>query len=294
MSDKKRIAITGSSGKIGRVTVEWLEKAGYDLFLIDKTDPITDTHPAMIADLEDFGATLDALSSVGEDVYSRPELAAFDAVVHLASIPHPRMIPDSEEFRNNMLSTFNVFEACRRLGIKNIVWSSSEVPTGVPYDQWDPPYVPVDEYYPTRGLSIYALTKVLGEELARQFCLNNPDMRITCLRLSNVMAPQEYAQFESWQDDPTVRLWNMWTFVDVRDVAQAIEKALEYDVRGKDEFFITSDVTCMRTPTQDLLHRYYPDVEQRKKFAGNESVLSSEKAMRVLGYRPAHRWTDSV
>jgi nucleoside-diphosphate-sugar epimerase len=64
------------------------------------------------------------------------------------------------------------------------------------------------------------------------------------------MAPEEYAQFESWQDDPTVRLWNMWAYVDVRDVAHAIEKALEYEVRGKDEFFITSDVTCMRT-----LHR---------------------------------------
>jgi hypothetical protein len=64
----------------------------------------------MIADLEDFGATIDALSSVGEDVYSRPEQAAFDAVVHLASIPHPRMIPDSDEFRNNMLSTFNVLK----------------------------------------------------------------------------------------------------------------------------------------------------------------------------------------
>jgi hypothetical protein len=96
------------------------------------------------------------------------------------------------------------------------------------------------------------------------------------------MAPEEYAQFESWQDEPAVRQWNMWTYVDVRDVAQAIEKAVEYDVRGKDEFFITSDVTCMRTPTQELLDRYYPDVEQRKKLAGNESVLSSEKAMRVL------------
>lgn len=294
MSDKKRIAITGASGKIGRVTVEWLEKAGYDLFLIDKKEPSTSKHPAMIADLEDFGATLDALSSVGEDIYSRPEPAAFDALVHLASIPHPRMIPDSDEFRNNMLATFNVFEASRRLGIKNIIWSSSEVPTGVPYDRWAPPYVPIDEHYPARGISIYALTKVLGEEMARQFCLNNADMRITCLRLSNVMGPDEYARFESWQDDPAVRLWNMWTYVDVRDVAQAIEKALEYDVRGKDEFFITSDVTCMRIPTKELLDHYYPEVEQRKQFAGNESVLSSEKAMRSLGYHPAYRWTDSI
>lgn len=293
-NNKKRIAITGPFGKIGTVTVSRLRNAGYDIFLIDKVKNEESSEPTMIADLQDFGATLDALSSVGEDVYSRAESHAFDAVVHLASLPHPRMIPDSAEFQNNMVATFNVFEASRRLGIKNIVWTASEVATGVPYDQWDAPYVPVDESYPYRGLSIYALTKVLGEEMAHQFCLNNPDMRITCLRLSNVINPEEYTQFESWQDDPSQRLWNMWTYVDVRDVAQAVELALEYDVRGKDEFFITSDVTCMRTPTEELLDRYYPQIEKRKKFKGNESVLSSEKAMRVLGYKPQHRWADKA
>lgn len=65
-------------------------------------------------------------------------------------------------------------------------------------------------------------------------------------------------------------------------------------MRGKDEFFITSDVTCMRTPTQELLEKYYPNTERRKEFKGNESVLSSEKAMRVLGYKPQHRWTDGA
>lgn len=295
MSDKKkRVAVTGAFGKIGQVTVKRLRDAGYDIFLIDRVKNEEFTEPTMIADLQDFGATLDALSSAGEDVYATARPQAFDAVVHLASLPHPRMIPDSAEFQNNMVATFNVFEASRRLGIKNIVWTASEVATGVPYDQWDAPYVPVDETYPHRGLSIYALTKVLGEEMARQFCLNNPDMRITCLRLSNVMNPEEYAKFDGWQDDPTERLWNMWTYVDVRDVAQSIELAIEYDVRGKDEFFITSDVTCMRTPTQELLEKYYPDTERRKEFEGNESVLSSDKATRVLGYKPQHRWTDGA
>lgn len=108
------------------------------------------------------------------------------------------------------------------------------------------------------------------------------------------MNPEEYAKFEEWQDDPTQRLWNMWTYVHVHDVAQSIEIAIEYDARGKDEFFIPSDVTCMRTPTQELLERYYPHTECRKQFEGNESVLSSEKAMRVLGYKPQHRWMDKA
>ena len=143
-----------------------------------------------------------------------------------------------------MTVTYNVFESCRRLGIKNNIWTASEVGTGVPYDKTDAPYVLVDEEYPMRGYNVYSLTKVLGEEMARQFCLSDPTLRITCLRLSNVMNLEEYAKFEIWQDDPTMRLWDFWTYVDNRDAAQGIELALHHDVRGKDEFFITNDETA--------------------------------------------------
>lgn len=292
--DITRVAVTGGHGKVGRTLVPYLRERGYEVFVIDRDAPHSLDEPMMQVDLEDFGQALDALSSVGKDVYARAEPKAFDAIVHLASVPHPRMIADSAEFRLNMLATYNVFEAARRLGIKDVVWAASEVGTGVPYDKTDAPYVPVDEGYPMRGYNVYALTKVLGEEMARQFCLNDPEMRITCLRLSNVMDPEEYAGFEAWQDDPTVRLWNMWTYIDVRDAAQAIECALRYDARGKDAFFITNDETVMRTPTSELLDRYYPDAERRKTFTGNEVVLSNEKAKRVLGFKPAHHWTDTV
>jgi nucleoside-diphosphate-sugar epimerase len=289
---KKRVAVTGGHGKIGSVLVPYLKDKGHEVFVVDSVPPTDPDELAMVADLTDFGQAFDALSSAGEDVYAHPTSKAFDVVVHLASMPHPRMLSDSEEFRTNMMSTFNVFESCRRLGITNVVWAASEVGTGVPYDKTDAPYVPVDEDYPMRGYNVYSLTKVLGEELARQMCLNHPEMRITCLRLSNVMNPEEYEKFETWQDDPTQRLWNFWTYIDNRDVAQAVEKALHYDVRGKDEFFITNNETVMRAPTDELLDKYFPDIERRKAFVGNEVVLSNEKAKRVLGFDPQHPWTD--
>ncbi|MCJ2036011.1 NAD-dependent epimerase/dehydratase family protein [Methylobacterium sp. J-068] len=292
--NSKRIAVTGGHGKVGKTLVPYLREKGYDVFVVDKDSPNDLDEPIMQVDLEDFGQTLDALSSVGKDVYARAEPKAFDAIVHLASIPHPRMVADSVEFRLNMMATYNVFEAARRLGIKDVVWAASEVGIGVPFDKTDAPYVPVDEDYPMRGFNVYALTKVLGEEMARQFCLNDPEMRITCLRLSNVMDPEEYAKFEGWQDDPTQRLWNLWTYIDNRDAAQAIECAIRYDVRGKDAFLITNDETVMRTPTEELLDRYYPKAERRKTFSGNEVVLTNEKAKRVLGFNPVHRWTDEV
>ncbi|MBB6337933.1 nucleoside-diphosphate-sugar epimerase [Xanthomonas arboricola] len=294
MSDKKRIAVTGAHGKVGDTVVPHLQQAGYEVFCIDQDLQRSLKEHYIQADLTDFGQALDALSSIGEDIYARAEPKAFDAIVHLASMPHPRMLTDSEEFRVNMLATYNVFESARRLGIKNVVWTSSEVGTGVPYDKTGAPYVPVDEHYPMRGYNVYSLTKVLGEEMAHQFCLNDPEMRITCLRLSNVINPEEYADFNGWQDDPTKRLWNMWTYIDVRDAAQAIERAIEYDVRGKDAFFITNDETVMRTPSSELLNAYYPDVERRKAFEGNEVILSNKKAKEMLGFKPTHRWTDEV
>lgn len=289
----KRIAVTGGLGKVGSTLVPYLRKLGHDVFVIDCEKQENPTN-FMQANLEDFGQALDALSSVGKDTYARPEPKAFDVVVHLASMPHPRMIPDSAEFRRNMLVTYNVFEAASRLGIKDIVWSASEVGTGVPYDKTGAPYVPVDESYPMRGYNVYSLTKVLGEEMARQFCLNDPSMRITCLRLSNVMNREEYAKFPTWQDDPTQRLWNMWTYIDNRDAAQAIELALHYAPRGKDEFFITNNDTVMLTPTSKLLEQYYPDVPRKKDFVGREVVLSNAKAKRVLGFQPKHSWTEEV
>lgn len=290
----KRVAVTGGHGKVGKTLVPYLREQGYDVFIVDSNEPNSLEEPMMVADLTDFGQALDALSSVGKDVYAHPENNAFDVVIHLASMPHPRMIPDSDEFRLNMVATYNVFEASRRLGIQNVVWAASEVGTGVPYDKTDAPYVPVDEEYPMRGYNVYSLTKVLGEEMARQFCLNDPKMRITCLRLSNVMDPEEYKRFDAWQDDPTQRLWNFWTYVDNRDVAQAFAKAIDYDVRGKDEFFIVNDETVMRTPTEELLNAYFPDIEHRKKFEGNEVIISNAKAKRVLGFQPKHRWTDKA
>ncbi|WP_267347063.1 NAD(P)-dependent oxidoreductase [Sphingomonas sp. GM_Shp_2] len=292
MANGKRIAVTGALGKIGTVLVPYLRDKGYEVFLIDDKEPSDPKESAMVADLTDFGQALDALSSIGEDTYARAEPKAFDAIVHLASMPHPRMKPDAEELRINMMATYNVFESARRLGIKNVIWTASEVGTGVPYDKTDAPYVPVDEDYPMRGYNVYSLTKVLGEEMARQFCLNDPEMRITCLRLSNVMNPEEYEGFEEWQDDATKRLWNFWTYIDNRDVAQSVALAIEYDVRGKDEFFITNDETVMRTPTAELLDKHFPNIERRKEFSGNEVVISNAKAKRVLGFQPQHRWTD--
>jgi nucleoside-diphosphate-sugar epimerase len=194
-------------------------------------------------------------------------------------------------FSNNILSTYNVFEAARRLEIKNIVWASSETVLGLPFET-PPPYVPVDEEYPGRPESAYSLSKLLGEEMAKQFYRWDPETKIIGLRFSNVMEPHDYAGFSDFQRDPHGRKWNLWSYIDARDAAQAIRRALEVPLKGAEVFIIANSDTVMTRPTSELLAEVFPDVPLKGKPGANETLLSIEKARRVLGYEPQHSWRD--
>ena len=100
----------------------------------------------------DFGQALEVLSEI-DDRYR-----GVDALVHLAAIPAPGKQPNAVIFKVNMLSTYNVFEAARRLKIRNVVWASSETVLGLPFDT-PPPYAPLDEDYPGRPETAYSLSK---------------------------------------------------------------------------------------------------------------------------------------
>ena len=261
---------------------------GYQVLNVDSIAPREQLCPFIVADLADFGETLDALSSV--DVYGRLASSAFNAIVHLAAIPAARRFSDPVTFRNNTLSTYNVFEAGRRLGIKNIVWASSETVLGLPFET-PPPYVPVDEEcsFPE---SVYALSKLLGEEMARQFCRWDSEMKIIGLRFSNIMEPHDYAAFPDFDKDPHFRKWNLWGYIDARDSAKAIRLALEVPLKGADVFVIANPDTVMSRPTSNLLAEVFPGVPVRKKLSLNETLVSIDKARRVLGYEPQHSWRN--
>ncbi|CAN5681846.1 hypothetical protein BH09PLA1_BH09PLA1_15980 [soil metagenome] len=214
------------------------------------------------------------------------------AIVHLAAIPAPRIHPNAYTFRNNTLSDYNVFEAARRLGIRNIVWASSETVLGLPFDS-PPPYVPVDEDYPPRPESAYSLSKVLSETMAQQFCRWDPDLKMIGLRFSNIMESADYARFAAFDRDASIRKWNLWAYIDARDAAQAIRKSIESDIKGAEVFIIANADTVMKRSNQELLAEKFPHVPVKRPFTPNETLLAIEKARRMLGYEPEHGWRDA-
>lgn len=274
------VVVTGGSGKAGRAVVEDLRSAGLQVRDVDVATSRHPDQPTLIADLTDLGQTFEALDG-------------FEAVVHLAAIPAPNVMPDGRTFEINAMSTYNVFTAATRLGMEKVVWASSETLIGLPFEREQPRYAPIDEEHPLLPESHYALAKEVGEVLALQFH-RWTEVPFLALRISNIMTEGDYGRFPSFWDDPGLRAWNLWGYVDARDVAQAARLALQSDITGAEPFLIAAADTCMTQESAELLREVYPDVPTTRPVEGHETLLAIDKARRLLGYEPEHSWRDHI
>src|SRR4051812_1419803 len=248
-----KIVVTGGSGKAGRVVVRDLLEHGHEIRNVDRRpSPESGTPdtlaPFLPADLTDLGQTIEALDGA-------------EAVVHLAAIPSPGHATPDMVFRTNVTSTYTVFSAAQRLGLDRVVWASSETTLGLPFDT-PPRYAPVDEdHYPV-PTSTYALSKVASETVAGHIAQWS-GIPYVALRFSNIMAPDDYQAFPTFWDDPHARKWNLWGYIDQRDVALSCRLALEADagtVTGNPAFIIAAADTVMNRPSAELLAEVFPGV----------------------------------
>lgn len=276
-----RIAVTGGSGKLGRSVVRRLTEDGHAVLNLDRTGERSAA--LAVVDLRNYGQVLDVILGLDD------RHQGFDAIVHLGAIPAPGLVPDAATFENNMLSTYNVFQAARRAGIKKVVYASSETVLGLPFDV-DPPYIPVDEEYPARPESTYSLVKHLEERMAIEMTRWDPQLSITGLRFSNVMDPEDYEDFPSFDADATLRKWNLWGYIDGRDGAQAVARALENAKPGFEAFIIANEDTVMSRSSASLAAEVFPNVTVTKELGEHETMLSIDKAKRLLGFAPEHSW----
>jgi nucleoside-diphosphate-sugar epimerase len=272
-----RIVVTGGTGKGGRWVVRDLREHGHDVVNVDLVPDGSPNDLFLLTDLTNEGQVHDVIHGA-------------DAVVHFAAIPAPGLRPAGETFRINTLSTWNVFHAAAEAGVGRVVWASSETVLGLPFDR-PPDFAPIDETITPRPESSYALSKLVGETLAEQL---NRQTRTAFvgLRISNIMEPTDYARFPSWQDDPLVRKWNLWGYVDARDVATAVRQALEADTSGAEVCIVAAADTAMKRDSADLMAEVFPDVPLRRPVSGRETLLAIDHARDVIGYQPAHSWLD--
>ncbi len=292
----RRVIVTGGSGKAGRYVVQEFVERGYTVLNLDlKAAPSLPTR-TLITDLTDAGQVFNALASyVGPIESSSTHPQPIDAVVHLAAIPAVFMVPDSEVFRINTLSTYNVLDAASKLGIKKTIIASSETTYGLcfAYEDRLPVYLPLDEDYPVDPMDSYALSKIVNERTGRAFHLRD-GMDVYAYRIGNVIEPHEYPALIEGFANPSARKRLVWSYIDARDLAQACRLGVETEGLGFRVFNIANDEVSSNLPTQELLRRYYPDVPVHGDLGERETLLSNRRAKEDLGFRPAHTWMDSA
>lgn len=274
-----KIVVTGGSGKTGRWVVGHLRERGHVVRNIDWAHDGSGHGLSLVADLTDPGQAHELI-------------AGADAVVHLAAIPAPGIRSEAETFRINTVSTYNVFAAAVAASVERVVWASSETVLGLPFDT-PPLFAPIDETIEPRPESSYALSKLVGEEMAAQFA-RRTGLPFVGLRCSNIMEPDDYQSFPRYWDDALVRKWNLWGYVDVRDVSQAIRLGLESDLDGAELFIVAAADTVMTRDSADLMAEVYPEVTLRREIEGRETLLAIDRARELLGYEPEHGWKDHV
>ena len=290
-----RIFFTGGSGKAGRHVAPYLADQGHH---VTNADLVPLEHPAVAdlrVDLTDAGETYSALAGLATmDDLELAQKPAYDAVVHFAALPRIMLASDTRTYATNVLSTYNVLEAATRLGVRKVVFASSETTYGICFAQGErrPQYVPVDEDHPTVPEDSYAMSKVAGEVTARSFQART-GADVYGLRINNVIEPHEYAElFPAFLDDPSLRRRNLFAYIDTRDLAQMTQRCLETDGLGYEVFNVANADMSVAASTQEIRDRFYDGVEVRHEMGRDETFFAIDKARDLLGYAPQHSWRD--
>lgn len=278
-----RIGVTGSSGKLGRPTVELLREQGHEVLGLDRSG--APGFGFTQVDLADYGQTLDAMLGV------TARHRGFDALVHLAAIPVNGLVPDAALFQQNMIVTFNVLHAALRAGIRTVVYASSINVLGFPFAE-PPAYLPLDEDSPARANNTYGLAKAAEEAIAAQLVRWQADLSITALRFTNVVGEGDYQGFAR-HADPAYRRDLVWSYVDARDGATAISLAIERAAPGFRAYNIAASDTGLSVPSRELAAGAFPGVPVRE-IGEFETLMSIDRARDELGYHPAHLWRDEL
>jgi nucleoside-diphosphate-sugar epimerase len=276
-----RVAVTGSSGLVGRHVVEALLGEGHSIVGVDSVLLSQSPIEQLIVDLRDFGSVVEALSGC-------------DAVVHAGAIPRPTGHVGSQVFANNTLGTYNVVEACLVHEISQLVYASSYSVVGLPFNESPVAihYLPLDEAHPNAPQDAYALSKYIGEEII-EAAVRRKRLQATSIRMPWVQTPESFGrEVVPLREDPVAAERSLWSYVDARDAGRAFALAIGRSGEGHRRILVSAADTFMDCETKSLVASAFGGVELRGDLDSCAGVIDCTLAQRLIGYVAQHSWRE--
>ncbi|OGM93282.1 hypothetical protein A2333_02805 [Candidatus Wolfebacteria bacterium RIFOXYB2_FULL_49_7] len=288
---KEKILVTGGAGFIASHIVDAYLAKGYSVVIVDdlskgfkkNLNPKAKFYKTDITDLA-------ALRRVFRK--ERPDIVNHHAAIAVVAESMRDPIPTME---SNVIGTTNVLVAAGEAGVKKVLFASSAAVYG------DPKRLPIREHAPTRPISPYGLSKLLGEETIKFYALMF-GFDYLIFRYANVYGPRQNAKGEGgvvaifsdlmrqgkqatiFGDGKKTR-----DYVYVEDIVKANVLGL---AKGADEIINisrgveVSDRTVYDTIATNLRYDGVPLYAPHREGDIVRSVLCASRAAEVIGWKP--------
>jgi nucleoside-diphosphate-sugar epimerase len=276
------VLVTGGSGHVGSHVVGEFQAHGYRVTNADLY-PSPDLTTVEV-DATDLGALL--------RVPGR-----FDAIVHLVAIPTLTGQQPQEVLRVNVMAAHNVLEFSCQRQVGTAVMASSEAVIGVAfgYKPVSPVFLPIDESHPVLAEDAYGLSRLVQENLAAGFARRVPGMSVINLRFAWMLGANPYRDtLTRFHARPAEAVRNLFAYVGVRDGCRVMRLAVEHPPGGAEVCFVTAADSFMPVPSRQLAAEYFPAARLSAGFTGGQSLIDCRKARELLGFEPAHTWSERM
>ena len=271
-----RILVTGHRGHVGGPVAHHLVQAGHEVVGFDSVDG---------RDLLDLAEVKRAATGCA-------------AVVHLGALAHDTAGSPEQIMAVNVLGTWHVLLAAETAGAARVIHFSSAQVFGIAEGERLPDYFPVDDAHPRRAMRAYGLSKRLAEDLRAGFTARTGIASIS-LRPVAVWDPGQYQRTQTqWRADQRSEhqpFWEYGAFVDVRDVATAVERALTARLAGHHRALLCAADIAATRPSLDLAAQLAPavPVKDQARYRADpwRALVDCSTAKAVLGWQPGYRWS---
>lgn len=237
---KKKVLVTGGCGYIGSHTIIDLIDHGFEVVSVDNN---VNSYPEVMEGIEkiigrpmeNYSLDLCDLEAAKQIFEEHPDICS---VIHFAALKsvNESVTAPLAYYKNNLNSLLNMLECCKIYNVSGFIFSSSCSVYG------NAKALPVtEETLFEEAESPYARTKQIGEKIAKDFALNNPEVSSVMLRYFNPAGAHETALIG---EQPKKTAWNLVPVI----TETAIGKRESMVVFGDD--YDTRDGSCIR----DYIH----------------------------------------